>query len=558
MDFDLLLEAERRGILPADKADLLAEARRRGLVPGGEGAPPQPNTNPGVNPEAPPEMFLNPQTGQYTSRELLTNHMMQNETAPTTAMGATIMGAGRGATLGGIDEISGYLNAAIPGQGTMAERNTFGREMARAAEDAGTQSNPDDMLTSEIAGAVSVPFAAPFQGMSLLPRMAGGAMSGAAMGAAYGGLTGEGQEERADQAQSGMILGGAVGGAAPLVGAGVQKIADGRAGRRAIREAVKAAPTTEALRAEGRAAYQAIDDAGVAINPDVARQNLTRITRLLSDEGLDPTITPNANRVAGRLNSAVPARQPQPSPLFDPRDGFPSAPPAPKPVPFEDLDMLRRVAGNAAGANPTNRADTRLSTMALEEIDDFVRKIGPDDVTAGDLETLQTMLPKARETWARMSRSQMIDDAIEAGSNNYLSGPASGIRNQFGRILRNPKLSRGFSDAEIKMMRRVVNGTLPEQIINYMGSGLGMVAQTMAGGAAGLAGGIPGMMAGSLAGAATGAGTRKLSEKIVTKNAEIARALVASGKVPQLPVASPAARQVTEALMRRAGATVPQ
>mgnify|MGYP001810911218 CR=1 FL=1 len=34
MNLDLLLEAERRGILPADKAQLLAEARRRGLVPG--------------------------------------------------------------------------------------------------------------------------------------------------------------------------------------------------------------------------------------------------------------------------------------------------------------------------------------------------------------------------------------------------------------------------------------------------------------------------------------------------------------------------------------------
>lgn len=33
---DLLLEAERRGILPADKRGLLDEARRRGLVPGGE------------------------------------------------------------------------------------------------------------------------------------------------------------------------------------------------------------------------------------------------------------------------------------------------------------------------------------------------------------------------------------------------------------------------------------------------------------------------------------------------------------------------------------------
>ena len=36
MDIELLLEAEKRGILPPDKVELLAEARRRGLVPGGE------------------------------------------------------------------------------------------------------------------------------------------------------------------------------------------------------------------------------------------------------------------------------------------------------------------------------------------------------------------------------------------------------------------------------------------------------------------------------------------------------------------------------------------
>ena len=36
MDWELILEAERRGILPADKAQLLAEARRRGLAPSAE------------------------------------------------------------------------------------------------------------------------------------------------------------------------------------------------------------------------------------------------------------------------------------------------------------------------------------------------------------------------------------------------------------------------------------------------------------------------------------------------------------------------------------------
>lgn len=36
----LLLEAERRGILPPEKVALLAEARKRGLVPGGQALAP--------------------------------------------------------------------------------------------------------------------------------------------------------------------------------------------------------------------------------------------------------------------------------------------------------------------------------------------------------------------------------------------------------------------------------------------------------------------------------------------------------------------------------------
>jgi hypothetical protein len=538
MNLDLLLEAERRGILPADKAQLLAEARRRGLVQGGASAVPA-NPNPGVSPEAPPEMFLNPQTGQYTSRELLTNHMMQNETAPTTATGATIMGAGRGATLGGIDEISGYLNSVVPGQGTMAERNTFGREYARAAEDAGRQSNPDDMLTSEIAGAVSVPVTAPLQAMSLPWRIGGGILSGAALGATYGGLTGEGQADRVEGVQDGAVLGGIVGGAAPLVGAGVQKVMDGRAANRAIKEAVASAPTAAQSRAEGQKLYRQVREAGVAIKPDRVRGAMDDIAASLRGEGAAYTgaerVLPNSSAILSATDDVAAGANT---------------------VPFDELDMFRRYAGNAAaGAVKNNPNDARIATGVVNQLDDFVNRLTPDDVDAGDVEALQTLLPKARETWARMSRTQQVEDAIEAGSNNYLSGAASGIRNQFRAILKNP---RGFSDAEIKVMRRVVNGTLPEQIVNYMGSGLGMVAQTLAGGAAGAAGGLPGILAGSAAGAAAAAGTRRLAENIVTKNAEIARALVASGKVPQLPVASPAVRQVTETLIRRAGATVPQ
>lgn len=86
MDIELLLEAERRGILPPDKLELLAEARRRGLVPGGMTAPPA------VRPE---ETGPEPSIGQRI--------VGAGEALLTAATGATggLMGMA-GGTLGGI------------------------------------------------------------------------------------------------------------------------------------------------------------------------------------------------------------------------------------------------------------------------------------------------------------------------------------------------------------------------------------------------------------------------------------------------------------------------
>jgi len=211
--------------------------------------------------------------------------------------------------------------------------------------------------------------------------------------------------------------------------------------------------------------------------------------------------------------------------------------------------MFRRYIGSAAGSNLGNRGDTRAATRALTQLDDFVQDLGPDDVDAGDIEALQEALPKAREIWSRMSRSQLVDDAID-NSENYLSGQASGLRNQFKRIVSSEKLRRGFSEDEIKAMRRVANGTLPVQVLNYLGSGLGMMMQA---GAGGVAGGLPE----ALGGAATGMASRKGAEAITRRNADLARALIASSE-NTLPVASDRSRGIAEALLRRTTATGPR
>jgi hypothetical protein len=93
MDFELLLEAERRGILPPDRAALLAEARRRGLVPQAAGAAP-----------AAPAVPEQPYTAPPAVRPV--------ETGPAPSLGQRIVGAGEAALTALTGATGGLVGAA--------------------------------------------------------------------------------------------------------------------------------------------------------------------------------------------------------------------------------------------------------------------------------------------------------------------------------------------------------------------------------------------------------------------------------------------------------------
>jgi len=468
-------------------------------------------------------MVLNPSTGQYTSRELLANNM-----APGAAA-AALAGGGQGATFGAADEMAGGLNAVLPGNGTMGERYAFGREYSRAMVDAARRDHPVAAYGGEIATAAATPGVAlnAAKGASLPARMAVGAATGAGQGALSGFGAGEGGlGERANSAKLSGGIGAAVGGAIPGLGALLQKALDGRATQKAISDLVANAPTSEQLRAMGQSAYKAIDDAGVAIKPDVIQRGMDDIASTLGAEGA-------ALDVGGRVFPAGRAIM----------DAAKTATDGKNTVPFKDLDIFRRFVSGAARASSQNPADARLAGIAMGKIDDMVTGLKPGDVDAGDLQALQTLLPKARDLWTRMSKSQKIDDAIAAGD-DYVSGATSGIRNQFSRILKNPKLSAGFSDVEKAAMRRVVKGTLPEQFVHLASGGLGKIMSVLGGGMSGGAGGVA-------AGAGISAGLGKASEAIVRKNAEIARALMASGGMAAPVKSQSVAPAILEALLMK-------
>lgn len=439
-----------------------------------------------------------------------------------------VQGGTQGATLGFGDEIVAGGLSLLPGM-------TYDEALkgARGELDIARETRPGTTTTAEIASAIAMPLGAMKSTGKLGVDMLRGAATGGGLSSIYGfGASEGGLENRTKDAAISGITGALLGGLIPVAGAGIQKFRQGRADNAAISAAAKGAPTTDELRAAGNAAYKAVDDAGVQIKPEAFdRARTTILDDLRANTGFDElpgpgSLTPNSARVNEIMGQASARMAAEPTAA----------------LPFKAVDQMRRQAGAAAG-NVANKTDQASGMSIIGGLDDMIAKLGPDDVVAGDVAALQSALPKARETWAKMTKSQRIDDAIEAGS-DYLSGASSGIRNQFKNMLRNPKIARGFTDAEKVAMRKVVNGSMPEQLLNLAGGGLGQIATTLGGGAMG---GIPGLVLGGTA----AAGARKLAEKVTTNKAEVVRALIANGGLQSLPQISAGPRNIIEALMQR-------
>lgn len=459
-------------------------------------------------------------------------------------IGSTLNKAGEAMTFGLIgDEASAAVESVIPGVNYEDRRDHY-----RQQEEVLERDNPGLALGAEIGGSLAgalMPMGAMGtlgRGAGLVPRIAASSAAGAAGAGTYGFMEGEeGIDDRLEAGADAAKFGAAVGAVVPAAGAAVQKGVGGAARNRIISRILREATDTNGLRAMGDEAYRAVDDANVQIRPEAFGRLRNELAEALRRQGLDElpgpgSLTPKASRVMQIADSMGAEMAPEPT----------------AGLPFSSLDQLRRHAGTAAADVASGRPtpDARLGSEAISRIDDFVANLGPDDVLAGDLETLQTAIPKARDLWARMSRSRMIDDAVDA-SEDYLSGKASGIRNQFRRILRNPKLSRGFSDEEKRVLRRVINGSPAQQLLNLLGSGIGQLGQMGVGFSVGS---VPG----AAAGMASSAMSRKLSEVMTERGAEQARALIGSGQLQSLQPQSDTLRRITESLLRRTGAVSPQ
>lgn len=276
-------------------------------------------------------------------------------------------------------------------------------------------------------------------------------------------------------------------------------------------------PTKNELTQQAKAAYDKVDQAGVVVHPQAYNTKMNQMFTNLANEGFDPTLHPKAAAALNRM---------------DELRGMP--------VSFQTLETMRKIAKTAAGS--IERDERRIGYLMLNQIDDLVDNLTPQNTVAGNAANVAQDIKEARTLWSQVRKSDTLDELMLRAENRAAqfsgSGLENAIRTEFRQLVQNPKKLRGFTVEEQAALRKVAQGGPIENVLRWMGklSPSGAVSGAISGGAGYALGGPIGAMALPAAGYMA----RQGATKMTNRNAQIANELMrgGSGRSPSNPSAA--------------------
>jgi hypothetical protein len=269
------------------------------------------------------------------------------------------------------------------------------------------------------------------------------------------------------------------------------------------KQMLKKAPTRETVAADTKAAYGAIDNAGIVYDPNAYKSSAMKIKADLAKKGWDTLqggqVAPLLNRVNAMLKSRAVAD-------WTKVDGV-----------LQDAKKIIR--------NPMTDDTTRMHVgIMVGHLEDLVKN-GKILTRKGSVARPQmnAMIDTARD----LGRRNIIGKDIEKMKNKsewYLSGPESGLRNQFKNY--GSKSYNSLTPSEDAAFRSVVRREGVLNPLHNAGSRLGQIAT---GSIAASFGGIPGAIASIIGTSAA----RKFMEIYTMRGVDKALKTVLAGKSEQ-------------------------
>ena len=211
---------------------------------------------------------------------------------------------------------------------------------------------------------------------------------------------------------------------------------------------MRPAPTNQELRSAAGRVFKAADDAGVVYTAEGVERLRQGVLAKLEDLAFDEGLHPRVAAVLKRIDKAAQGN-----------------------VTLKGVEILRRVASNAAKS--IDKSERKLAGKVIDEISDFIQSADGTDILMGDAKKGAEAIANAREIWSRLSKSEMIDAALDAAARRAnKTGVGANIdnviRQNVDRILGKDGKPRGFSADEISAMKEIVNGTPVRKALRHL------------------------------------------------------------------------------------------
>jgi hypothetical protein len=319
----------------------------------------------------------------------------------------------------------------------------------------------------------------------------------------------------------------------PMAARQVREIPKTIAAKRLLSEA---APEIPQLKDAARTIYSSLDDAGVTVAQPEIGKLAGDIASTVKRQGFNQRIHPKVSAALDEISDS-----------------------AGKNMTLTELDTMRKVA--RAAASSIDPDESRLGSLMVEKIDDFLDDLPDQAVIKGQAQDVGPMYKQARGLWQRAKKAELLEDAV-GKAKNQASGFENGLRAQFRSLLNNKKKMRGFTAEEKAAMQKVVQGGGAENALKFLGK-FGFTegqATSMLGSSIGVAAGAsvagaPGAVAVPLIGQVS----KQLAQRLTRGNASFANQIIRSGRdgraialsyVRNTPAAQRSAAELTELLMR--------
>jgi len=206
------------------------------------------------------------------------------------------------------------------------------------------------------------------------------------------------------------------------------------------------APSAEELAQTSRNLFTSARESGVELNAKDFATNMAGIGKELRNEGYDPRLYP---KLAVALDEMT-------------QSGIPKD--------FNELSTLRKfIQGAQKSADPDER---RLATILKDDFDTYVSNIPESSVVGGSKEGLKQW-KEARDTYSRLSKSEVFTDMLENAQIDKSKFSMSGIENSLAQQLRqlakNDKKMRLFTSEEQDAIKAAAKGGAGQNALRFIG-----------------------------------------------------------------------------------------